>query len=51
MAVFKRRNKEGEEGETWYLDYRPCTEENYQGCRTIQEGSGGLSREGQVIHP
>ena len=22
MAVFKRRNKKGEEGETWYVDYR-----------------------------
>lgn len=25
MGVFKRRNKEGEEGETWYVDYRDPT--------------------------
>jgi len=25
MAVFKRKNKDGEEGETWYVDYRNPT--------------------------
>ena len=25
MGVFKRRNKDGEEGETWYVDYRDPT--------------------------
>jgi integrase len=25
MAVFKRKNKDGEEGETWYVDYRDPT--------------------------
>ncbi|OGQ13237.1 MAG: hypothetical protein A2026_13960 [Deltaproteobacteria bacterium RBG_19FT_COMBO_46_12] len=25
MGVFKRKNKDGEEGETWYVDYRDPT--------------------------
>ena len=25
MGVFKRKNKDGEEGETWYIDYRDPT--------------------------
>jgi len=43
MAVFKRRNKDGEEGETWYVDYRDPT-----GKRVIK-AVGPLKKEAEAF--
>lgn len=42
MAVFKRKNRDGEEGETWYVDYRDPT-----GKRIIK-AVGPSSREAEA---
>ena len=44
MGVFKRKNKEGEEGETWYVDYRDPT-----GKRIIK-AIGPKKREAEDYH-
>jgi hypothetical protein len=46
MGVFKRKNKDGEEGETWYVDYRGPT-----GKRIIKAKAVGPSKREAQDYP
>jgi hypothetical protein len=39
MAVFKRKNKDGEEGKTWYVDYRDRYGNNWQGTNEVENST------------
>ena len=44
MAVFKRKNKDRGEGETWYVDYRDPYGNNWQGTNEVENSILATSR-------